>query len=276
MQPANDEVIAYLGFVNSAYLMYGEDGTNLTPPPIGFPPGYSVLSYLNTIDPDSGARLFFGFLAANPSVPGPGILAIRGTYNFSEWKTDFNAVPTPFPPLPGSYVATGFYEFYQGLQWLSPDGTEAQAADLLQANQEGIVLTGHSLGGAIATLIIAASKSSIPSLKLSLVTAASPAVGDHSFFRQFNLLVHDSYRYINDLDTVASFLDLIYYQVKTGIRLISWDILLTPTCEHSLETYIYLLSPEGTPCNTSCCLFNEEQKAALRRCYAERMTLSAE
>jgi hypothetical protein len=263
MQPTNQQVIAYLNFVNSAYLMYGKDGKDLTPPPQGFPPGWNVLCYLNSIDPDSGKRKFFGFIAGNPSVPGPGVLAIRGTYNFSEWMTDFNGFPTPFPPLPGSNVATGFYEFYQGLQWILPDNAEVDPATIMQANNEGIVLAGHSLGGAIATLMMASYMSAIPALKLSLVTAASPAVGDYQFFTQFNALVPNSYRYINDFDTVASFLDAVYYQVNTGIQLYSFDIWFTPECEHSLQTYTYLLSPPGTPCTTSCCITSAEQKAAL-------------
>lgn len=265
MQPSNEQVIGYLGFVNSAYLMYGQDGTDLTPPPQDFPPGWKVLSYLNSVDPVTGVRVFFGFIAGNPSVPGPGVLAIRGTYNFSEWLTDFDAIPTPFPPLPGSYVATGFYEFYQGLQWILPDKSAVDPATIIKANNEGIVLTGHSLGGAIATLMMASYMAAIPSLKLSLVTAASPAVGDYQFYTEFNTLVKNSYRYINDFDTVASFLDAFYYQVNTGIQLYSFDILFTPECEHSLETYIYLLSPSGTPCNTSCCIFSAEQKNCLER-----------
>ena len=263
MQPSNQQVIAYLNFVNSAYLMYGQDGTDLTPPPQGFPNGWEVLCYLNSVDPVSGTRVFFGFIAGNPSVSGPGVLAIRGTYNYLEWFTDFNAFPTPFPPLPGSNVATGFYEFYQGIQWILPNKAAADPATILQANQQGIVLTGHSLGGAMATLLMASYMAAIPALKLSLVTAASPAVGDYSFFTQFNALVPNSYRYINDFDTVASFLDAFYYQVNTGIQLYSYDIWPTPACEHSLQTYIYLLSPPGTSCNTSCCIVSAEQKAAM-------------
>ncbi|MGA3371556.1 MAG: lipase family protein [Terracidiphilus sp.] len=270
MQPTNQQVIFYLNFVNSAYLMYGKDGTDLTPPPLGFPPGYSVLCYLNTIDPDSGVRVFFGFIAANPAVSGPAILAIRGTYNYSEWFTDFNAFPTPFPPLPGSNVATGFYEFYQGLQWILPDKSAVDPLEFIQSNNQGIVLAGHSLGGAIATLMMASYMSAIPSLLLTLVTAASPAVGDYEFFTQFNTLVPNSYRYINDFDTVASFLDAVYYQVNTGIQLYSFDIWFTPVCEHSLQTYQYLLSPPGTPCNTDCCIVSVEQKAALQALHEKR------
>jgi hypothetical protein len=270
MQPTNEQVIFYLGFVNSAYLMYGQDGTDLTPPPQGLPTGYKILSYLNTIDPDSGVRVFFGFIASNPSSSGPAVLAIRGTYNYTEWFTDFDAFPTPFSPLPGSNVATGFAEFYGGVQWLAPDNSEVDPLQLVQSNNQGVVLVGHSLGGAIATLLMASYMSAIPALMLTLVTAASPAVGDYAFATQFNALVPNSYRYINELDTVACFLDLLYYQVNTGIDLISYDIWPTPLCEHSLETYIYLLSPSGTECTSDCCIVEDEDKSALRTLHEGR------
>jgi pimeloyl-ACP methyl ester carboxylesterase len=198
------------------------------------------------------------------------VLAIRGTDNYLEWFTDFNAFPTHFPPLPGSNVATGFYEFYQGLQWILPDKSAVDPTSIIQANQEGIVLTGHSLGGAIATLMMASYLAAIPALKLSLVTAASPAVGDFQFFTQFNALTSNSFRYINELDIIASFLDLFYYQVNIGFSFHSFDIIPSPACEHSLQTYIYLLSPPGTPCNTNCCIGNPEERNALSELYKGR------
>ncbi len=184
MQPTNGQVIFYLGFVNSAYLMYGQDGTDLTPPPQGLPKGYTILSYLNTIDPYSGTRVFFGFIASNPGSAAPAVLAIRGTYNYTEWFTDFNAFPTPFSPLPGSNVATGFAEYFNGVQWLGPDSAAIEPLQILKAQNQGVVLAGHSLGGAIATLLMASYLSAIPDLMLSLVTAASPAVGDYAFVTQ--------------------------------------------------------------------------------------------
>jgi len=134
------------------------------------------------------------------------------------------------------------------------------------------VIAGHSLGGAIATLLTADWLTQDPSLDLTLVTAASPAVGDYAFFTQFNSLVPNSYRYNNYFDTVANFLDVAYYQVDTEISLYSYDIIFTPECEHSLVTYVYLLSPSGTDCNFSCCLFDEAKKSALRTLHESRLS----
>jgi hypothetical protein len=273
MQPTNEQVIFALNFVNSAYLMYGQDGTYLTPPAQGFPAGYAVTSYMNTIDPDSGQRVFFGFVAAKPG--GPAVLAIRGTYNYSEWFTDFDAFPTAFPPLPGSNVATGFYEFYQNVQFIDPGTMISAAHPAFGSFTDGLLVAGHSLGGAIATLLAADWMSQVPSLDLTLVTAASPAVGDYAFFTDFSALVPNSYRYNNYYDSVANFLNLVYYQVDTEISMYSYEIYPTPECEHSLATYVYLLSPPGTECNFSCCILDEAKKTALRALYARKRSPTA-
>ena len=271
MSLSNAQAIRYLNFVNSAYLMFGQDGSDLRPPAIGFPPGYAVVSYMNSVDPDSGQRVFFGFLAGSPDLQAPAILAIRGTYDISEWYTDADLLPIAFPPYSTLqttvYVETGFYEFYQGIQWLPPHGSASSpltTLDVVQGNQQGIVIVGHSLGASMATLIAADLSVSAPWLKVRLVTAASPATGDETFAHQFNEKVPDSHRYINELDVIASSLDGLYTQVDTGIDLISYDIWPTPECEHSLLTYIYLLSPDGTPCTTDCCIVSDDSETRNR------------
>jgi hypothetical protein len=279
MSLSNAQAITYLNFVNSAYLMYGQDGHDLRPPAIDIPPGYAITAYMSSIDPESGKRVFFGFLAGSPNLQAPAILAIRGTYNFSEWLSDADLLPVAFPPYSNdqstAYVETGFYEFYQGIAWLPPHGSGADFMSTLDAvgtNHQGIVIVGHSLGGSMGTLVAADLSVSAPNLKVQLVTAASPATGDETFAGMFNAMVPNSYRYINDFDTVASFLDGLYTQVDTGIQLYSFDIYPTPECEHSLFTYIYLLSPDGTPCTTDCCIVSgdSETRSQVRLLHAMR------
>lgn len=265
MSLSNAQAISYFNFVNSAYLMFGQDGLNLRPIPVDIPRGYAVTDYMSSIDPDSGQRVFFGFLAQSPKLQAPAILAIRGTYDISEWYTDADILPVEFAPYSTpkatAYVATGFYEFYQGIEWLSAHGSGSKfmkTLDVVKGNQQGVVIVGRSLGGSMATLMAADLSVIAPKLKVQVVTAASPATGDQVFGAAFKRLVPKSYRYINDLDTIASSLDAFYRQVATGIRLISYDIYPTPGCEHSLLTYIYLLSPDGTPCTTDCCILSDD------------------
>ena len=275
MQPDNDQANFYLKFVDAAYDMYGTDPGNLRPPPQNFPDkDYDILAYLTSTDPVSGEQVFFGFIAADTSGSSlkPGILAIRGTDNLYEWFTDFDASPTPFPPIPGSNVATGFDEFVNGIQWLSPQGDKADILEIVQGDwPQGLVIVGHSLGGAMATLLTATWLAVIPALRLTLVTAACPACGDRRFRTVFDALARGkSWRYINELDGIASFFDLIYDQVDAGIRLISPDIWPTPECEHSLKTYLYLLSPDDTPCDFGCCIVDVAKKQRLAALIEQR------
>ena len=280
MQPSNDQAIFYLQFVNAAYEMYEANRNDLTPPPKDFPDtNYQILTYLTSIDPASGSRVFFGFIAADSdkNAGKPGILAIRGTDNFCEWMTDFDATPVPFPPFANAYVAKGFNEFLNNIEWISVSGDRVDVSARISEDwPQGFVVVGHSLGGALATLLTATWLSAIPALMLTLVTAACPACGDWPFYQGFGAVASGkSWRYINELDVVASSLDLFYYQVDTGIDLISDDIWPTPTCEHSLETYIYLLSPANTPCEGNCCIYDLEAQQGARRLAEQRRAIAA-
>jgi triacylglycerol lipase len=242
--PTNAQAVFYFQFVLAAYQMYGKNGSDLTPPAQGFPDdNYKIFMWMNSLDPASGSRVFFGFYAYDQTGAKPSIIAIRGTDNWCEWMTDADLLPTAFPPLPGSYIATGFSEFYNDIRWIVKTGEAVDPKDVLQSiSPAGVIVTGHSLGGAIATLLTATYLSAVPDLKLTLVTAASPAVGDDSFYTQFNALATGrSWRYINYFDSVASLLDPFYYQVDTAESIWSFDIWPTPGCEHSLISYIYIL-----------------------------------
>lgn len=270
MQPTNAEAIFYFKFVLAAYAMYESDPDNLTPPGQNFPDqDYQIAAYITSVDPLSGTRVFFGFLAVAPkhTATKPLILALRGTDNDYEWFTDAYAIPTPFKRFPGSYVATGFDEFVNGIVWLSPLAQVVDTPVELKGASTplDVIFTGHSLGGAMTTLLAAINLADNPKAKLKIVTAASPAVGDGTFAAQFNTIAAGkSYRFINDGDIIASVLDPIYTQTAKGIQLWSDDILPTPACEHSLYTYIYLLSPAGTPCTSSCCFFDMEAKRRMQ------------
>jgi hypothetical protein len=255
--------------------MYGQDGTNLMPPyPQGWPQNYKIAAYLNAVDPFVDTRVFFGFLAYATDGSTPAILAIRGTYDFVEWVNNVDVWPEPFPPIPGSYVAAGFSYLYNTIGWKTPD---TEAFDVLSAvqGQTGVILAGHSLGGAIASMLMAGWISALPILNsgLTIATAASPAVGDSTFASGFNSLVASSYRYINELDSVAGSLDWIYTQVNgDGVPLgPSWDVWPSPVCEHSLETYLWLLVPGSCSQLGDCCFSDLGRKQRLQTVVQARM-----
>jgi len=117
------------------------------------------------------------------------LIAFRGTEpdEFSDIKADLNALPDRGQS--GGWVHNGFQEevnkLWDNLQPL-----------LVNAEGKKMFITGHSLGGAMAT--IAASR--LKDQCTALYTYGSPRVGTRSFVKSFNV---PHYRHVNNNDIVT-------------------------------------------------------------------------
>ncbi len=126
-----------------------------------------------------------GFLAQDPTGP-LWVLAFRGTeIDPEDWATDLDATLVPWPG--GGRVHQGFAAAL-GMVW------EPIAAALTSVTGR-LLYTGHSLGGALATL--AASHRS----PQALYSYGSPRVGDAAFVEANGAVEH--HRYLNCCDIVA-------------------------------------------------------------------------
>lgn len=65
-----------------------------------------------------------------------------------------------------------------------------------------IIFTGHSLGGALATLSSLYFKCKYPEAEVSCITFGSPRAGCSEFTKLFNDNIEESYRFVNDNDPV--------------------------------------------------------------------------
>lgn len=65
-----------------------------------------------------------------------------------------------------------------------------------------IIFTGHSLGGALATLSSLYFKCKYPEAEISCITFGSPRAGCSEFANLFNNNIEESYRFVNDNDPV--------------------------------------------------------------------------
>ena len=125
------------------------------------------------------------------------VVAFRGTEtkNLQDWRTDLKA---GFTPECGGNVHCGFQGAVNHI-W------ESLVVTILQfrTNNQNLVLTGHSLGGALATL------SAIRLVKAgqavdALYSYGSPRVGNRAFRSEFNAVLLDrTFRFVNDEDGVA-------------------------------------------------------------------------
>ena len=117
------------------------------------------------------------------------------------------------------------------------------------------MVTGHSLGGALATLLVA-DVTANAQLKPQAWTFASPQVGDAIFAARYGGLSTVSWRIYNLVDVVPYFpfdASDSYQPVTTGYAISSlgkarWSL----GCAHALNTYLHVLSAATVPLDPAC------------------------
>lgn len=148
------------------------------------------------------------------------IVAFRGSENDSEdWKN--NAKFRQQNHLVGK-VHRGFYKAFTDVWLVKDDDTQIEMEDRLlkemKGNKRTLWLTGHSLGGAMATLAAASCKFSESNrLNVSGVyTYGQPRVGDIDFATKYNFqLKEKTFRIVNNNDVIARIPNVDYEHVGT-------------------------------------------------------------
>ena len=272
MNPAT--AITWGPFIQAAYDQYTSDPSQVNPAAItNMPAGYTLVRTIQMTDffGPVQSRVFYGFVAVGGD-PKTAVIALRGTATNTEWWDDLHWDLVPFTQVPnGGKVAQGFLDIYNTYGTMTPgqqQGTQASAtfaADVAQAVASGLqagldpalptVVCGHSLGGALATLLVADLTATTP-LKPQAWTFASPRVGDATFAARYGGLSTVSWRIYNQVDVVPYFpVDVTdsYQPVTAGYAINSlgkakWSL----SCAHALNTYLHVLSPATVPLNPAC------------------------
>lgn len=121
------------------------------------------------------------------------------------------------------------------------------------------VVTGHSLGAALATLFVMENAKKKKFDITTCCTFASPRVGNLDFARAFDDLPIASWRIVNQLDVVPKLppripLLLDYDHVDTEYSFSSAGFAKgSPVCWHAMETYLHWLD-STTPVKPECTL----------------------
>lgn len=202
---------------------------------------------------------------------GDAVIAIRGTEGTLEWihDADFLTVPCPFLVGAGR-TEDGFTAMYNSLRTgTAPNSpTVAKAIGSLPFPHPvtSVTVCGHSLGGALATLLALDLAANTVFSHPVVYTYGSPRTGDSLFASTFNQVVTNSYRIENRLDIVPKLPPPPVYQhvlepyELNPVRLfpLPAEILVdfTPNCEHAVATYLYLLSRQSAgpviPLDVNC------------------------
>ncbi len=216
------------------------------------------------IDPHVGDVVSFGFLAVSDAKEL--VAVIRGTDTLLEWLHDasFLMVPNPIAGARG-FTEDGFTAVYRSLRMGQANGTPSARDSIRGYLDNGtaasVTVCGHSLGGALATLLTLDVGLNTSCRAPTAYTYASPRTGDHIFAGSYNAAIPSSYRIENRQDLVPKLpppLPLLYEHVNTKCELIPAPnkINTSIACMHHLTTYLWLMGQlagkGGYPLDPDC------------------------
>jgi predicted lipase len=181
---------------------------------------------------------------------GDVVIAIRGTEGILEWVHDAEFLQVPCPFLVGAgHTEDGFTDMYESLRTgAAPDSpTVVNALPKLTFPKPvgSVTICGHSLGGALATLLALDVAANTSFTDPAVYTYGSPRTGDSLFASTYDQVVKNSYRVTNRLDVITAVPPTFvgYEHVLTPYELNPARLVTcTVICEHSLATYLHLLS----------------------------------
>jgi hypothetical protein len=200
------------------------------------------------VDSHLGDVVTFGFLGVSPAKEL--VASIRGTDTILEWMHDGSFLMVR-PPISGAQGLTddGFTAVYRSLRIGQANSTQS-AKDFIKSYLDSgtgtsVTVCGHSLGGALATLLTLDVGLNTSCHTPTAYTYASPRTGDHAFAGSYNAAIATSYRIANRQDLVPKLppiLPLPYEHVNTEYELNCppKQVKSTIPCMHHLTTYLWL------------------------------------
>lgn len=244
-------------FIERAFSMYSSGVMNPPQPP-DFPTGWKLLKNI-TAEAVVGffrQKQLIGFVAESLEQPNKFAVVLHGSEGVADFLDDFEFLLTDFDLVQnGGRTEYGFTRFYESFLFVdSNTGTSQSLQDYLEqlSNLQpcpSFTVTGHSLGGALATLhaVVLASRG----IPVDAYIFASPMVGDSTFGQTYKSLVPNSYLVVNKPDIVPQLPGTLlgYEHVNTLFEINSLNFLEIKhgiSCYHHLSTYLYALGAIDT------------------------------
>lgn len=175
----------------------------------------------------------FGLMGRNVGT-GTAFVSFRGSADLADWLADFDAEPTAYAQIAGfGQVETGFQDVYKLVRASIADNLATASAGC-----EQILVTGHSLGAALAVLAAPDIFRNMPpnTIEPRLITFAGPRVGLIDFATAFNTIIESCFRVVNFLDIVPHVPPAPYVHVGAAIDVDSGGK-IDITWRHSLDAY---------------------------------------
>ena len=164
-------------------------------------------------DQPAADKTLLGTIDFDPTT-ATGFVAFRGTENGTEWIDDFTPVPVPFTGLGGvaPIVHLGFLHLWQ----LARNSVTQGLAQLPAVDR--LLVTGHSLGAAVASLCALELGVEKPAQHVACWTFASPRVYFVSA-KRFNETIFSSIRVHNPADIVTNVPTIPFIHVTGGVAI---------------------------------------------------------
>ncbi|KAJ2162589.1 hypothetical protein GGF46_000592 [Coemansia sp. RSA 552] len=180
-----------------------------------------------------------GYIARNPN--GKYIIvAFQGTDSSEQWADNLNVVQVPWPDgIDNSKVHAGFLRGYVVAQ----DDILGQLKPLADKYPDySIVIVGHSLGGARASLALLDISLKMPELlpRMYMYTVGQPRTGNREFANAIDALSVPKYRQVFEYDYVTRLplVEMGYYHHSTE----AWD--------HDNQTTLCAQRTKGDGCSS--------------------------
>lgn len=149
-----------------------------------------------------GGKEPFGFIAESDRQI---VIVFRGTSSTSDWISDAIARQTVYPyAKDGGLVHKGFLDIYNSAR------KQIISAISKLSPRKTLYLTGHSLGGCLASLCAVDLTTNTRFKEPSIYTYGSPRVGNPDFASHFNRRTGPRYRIYNTNDIVPELPPFIY------------------------------------------------------------------
>eukprot|EP00484_Ammonia_sp_Unknown_P024513 CAMPEP_0197026362 /NCGR_PEP_ID=MMETSP1384-20130603/6461_1 /TAXON_ID=29189 /ORGANISM="Ammonia sp." /LENGTH=379 /DNA_ID=CAMNT_0042455007 /DNA_START=32 /DNA_END=1171 /DNA_ORIENTATION=+ len=136
------------------------------------------------------------------------VISFRGTHNYEDWITDleYKQIPYPNPTVADAYVHEGFFNAYSEIRE-SGLLSSLQTLLSLHPNTHNLLITGHSMGGALAELCaldLVDNNIIADEMEIDIYTFGGPRWANKPLAQYFNALsnIKQNWRIVNDNDPV--------------------------------------------------------------------------
>ncbi|GMH41168.1 hypothetical protein BSKO_09078 [Bryopsis sp. KO-2023] len=177
------------------------------------------------------------------------LICFRGTYSASNVCTDLQLWRVPhFPKRSSNFMRThplvhrGFIKSWKALN----DRIIAKVDKIMDSGgfdvgNARVLVTGHSLGGALAVLasLDMAVHCGIDKRRITCYTYGAPRVGNRTFVSEYNSMVPDTWQVVNDEDVVPRVPKFLKFFKHVGHKVIIngvGDLIVKP---HMVEVSLY-------------------------------------